>query len=421
MTGDEPEDGAGTSVDPVVCRGHWFPQALPNGTHLLYRVSGPPETAGIYVARTDGSESRRLLDLNVPVAYAVPGFLLTVRNGALLAQGFDLDALALVDGAVPVADNVATGDSEDAVLSTSTNGHIVYRTNAAQGQRQLVWYDRTGTELSRIGSAEATAQGPDLSPDGRTLAVTRTIDGNRDVWLLDMARSVFTRLTFDPAADMSPLWSADGARVFFASTRTGRLGLYVKTVGGSTESVVLVTAQNLVASGLSPDGRTLLYLSADPKTLLDVWALPLGGGRTPFPVVASPREDLNAQVAPNGQWIAYQSNESGRHEVSVRPYPNGRPTQVTVDGGTQPHWRADGRELFFLDLQGRLMAAPLSFPPGGGMEVGKPTPLFQTRIGGPGISQKEFLVSSDGRFLLDTPVGDASRPLTVILNWQPAP
>lgn len=336
-----------------------------------------------------------------------------------MAQRFDISNLTASGDLTPISNNVAVGDATDGILSASREGHIVYRTNTALGQRQLVWYDRSGTELSRIGSAATSGQFPSLSPDGRTMAISRVVEGNRDIWLLDLARSVFTRLTFDPAADSSPLWSKDGTRIFFASPRNGRLNLFSKTIGGAAETPLLVTDQNTVTGSVSPDGETLLYLVADPQTLLNIWAMPLTGGRKPFAVVESPREDLNGQISPNGRWLAYQSNESGRHEVSVRRFPNGIPVQVSVEGGTQPRWSADGRELYYLDLQERLTAVTIAFSSDGRVEAGPPAVLFQTRIGGANINQKEYLVSPDGRFLLDTPVGDASRPLTVILNWQP--
>ena len=150
--------------------------------------------------------------------------------------------------------------------------------------------------------------------------------------------------------------------------------------------------------------------------------MPINPKGEALPVVQSPREDVNGQLDPSGQWLSYQSNASGRYEVSIRPFPGpGAPVQASIEGGTQPRWRRDGRELFYLDLQRRLTAVPVTFGADGTLDVGSPQLLFQTRIGGSNFLQKEYLVAPDGqRFLLDTPVGDASPPLAVILNWQPA-
>jgi hypothetical protein len=166
----------------------------------------------------------------------------------------------------------------------------------------------------------------------------------------------------------------------------------------------------------------LLYGRADPKTLLDLWAMPLDTGAEPFPVVQSAREDLGGQFAPGRDWLAYQSNESGRYEISLRRMRGGgAAVQVSIDGGTQPRWREDGRELYYLDLNRRLMAVSIAFAAdGGSVDVGRPSLLFQTRIGGANIRQKEYLVAPDGqRFLLDTPIGNTAPPIRAILNWQP--
>ena len=404
--------------------GHQFPQLLPNGTHVLFRVSGADHTQGIYVARLNGTDMRRIVDLNVPFAYAQQGFLLTVRDAALMAQPFDLGRLAIAGQPVRVADDVAAPEVTDHVLTASPAGPIVYRKRtAAAGQRQLVWYDRMGTEISRVGAAASAAQDPAISPDGRTMALSRIVESNRDIWLLNLGRSVLTRFTSHPANDRTPVWSPDGRRLYFSSARTGTLGLYEKPVGAAAEETpVLVVPQNVNTSDVSPDGRTLLYLRADPTTLLDIWALPISPRGEAFPVVQSPREDVNGQLDPRGKWLSYQSNASGRYEVSIRPFPGpGAPLQVSIEGGTQPRWRRDGRELFYLDLQRRLMAVPVTFVADGTVHLGRPQLLFQTRIGGSNFLQKEYLVAPDGqRFLLDTPVGDASPALAVILNWQPA-
>jgi dipeptidyl aminopeptidase/acylaminoacyl peptidase len=191
-------------------------------------------------------------------------------------------------------------------------------------------------------------------------------------------------------------------------------------VEGGADEPLLVTSQNTVPADLSPDGHVLLYLAADPKTHLDIWALPIGREES-FPLIQSPSEDLNPQFSPDGRWIAYQSDESARHEVYVRPFRRpGPPVPISTDGGTQPRWRRDGRELFYLGLDRRLMAVPMAVSSNDRpIDVGVPTPLFQTRIDGTGISQREYEVSSDGqRFLIDNPVEEELAPIIVIQNWR---
>jgi Tol biopolymer transport system component len=249
------------------------------------------------------------------------------------------------------------------------------------------------------------------------------VDGNTDLWLLDLERhGVMNRLTFDAGTDGWALISRDGLALTFASTRNGRLDIFREAVGGGTAEPLLVTTQNKVPADWSPDGQILLYVTADPKTHLDISALPMGREAKPFPVVQSPYEDLNPQFSPDGQWIAYQSNESNRHEVYLRPFRGaGIPVPISISGGTQPRWRRDGKELFYLGLDQQLMVVPIAFSTNGrSVEAGTPAPLFQTRIGGPGISQREYEVSPDGqRFLIDAPIEETLAPLILIQNWRP--
>lgn len=413
-----------TKLEPMHV-GHLHPQFLPDGAHVLYFAWGPAEVRGVYVARTDGSVVRRLLQTDTPARFEpTTGRLLFARDGNLFAQPVDLGRLELTGSPIRVADDIAaqTGGAGWIGVSTSTAGPVVYRARAASGDHQLVWYDRSGSELTRLTAPSAANAGASVSPDGRQLALSRAVDGNRNIWLLDLSRGALSRFTSTAGSQGAPLWLPDGSRLVFSSTITGHLAMHSRSVLGGAEEPLLVTPQNTNPADLSPDGRVLLYLRADPKTHLDIWGLPLGSPEATFPIVQSSSEDLNPQFAPNGAWLAYQTNESGQHEVSIRPYRRaGRAIQVSLDGGTQPRWRRDGRELFFLDLAGRLMAVPIVLPPDGqSVDVGVPSPLFQTRIGGAGIAQKEYLVAPDGqRFLLDTATSDTSPPIKVMLNWRP--
>ena len=406
--------------------GHLFPQWLPDGTHVLYFVSGAASVRGAYIGRLGETAPRKLLDVSGPAAYAPTGHLLFVRENALFAQAIDSTRLEVTGSAVRVADRVAMGGSfQEAAVSASNAGAILYRGATAGGGRQLTWFDRSGVTLSHVGNPDGARKGGglSLSPDGHRVALARTVDGNLDLWLLNLERSgVMSRLTFDPANEGWVLWSRDNLHFAFASNRNGPLHIFQKSIDGRTDEPLLVTPQNTVPADWSPDGQVLLYLTADPKTHLDIWALPIGGDKKPSPVIQSPVEDLNPQFSPDGAWIAYQSDESNRHEVYLRPFHrSGAPVPISTDGGTQPRWRRDGKELFYLGLDRRLMAVPIAFSSNGrSVEAGIPMRLFQTKIGGPGISQREYEVSPDGqRFLMDAPVEEVLSPLILIQNWRP--
>jgi Tol biopolymer transport system component len=429
-------DGGGpvsplTSLEPGHL-GHLFPQHLPDGAHVLYQAVGAPDVQGMYVSRLDGTGSRRLLAGGTRAVFAPSGHLLFVRNGVLFAQALDTTRWMLRGDSVRVADNVAVDllkAGAPQAVSASSRGSILYRV-ASAGGRQLTWFDRLGKVLARVdapdrtrGAAGLSAGMVSLSPDGRRVALTRVPDGNADVWLLDLERGgVATRVTFDRDEDDSGLWTRDGRAVVFATTRNGSLDIYRRPAGGTTDQPLVATPQNTVPADWSPDGRLLLYIVADPESHLDIWALPMDGDKQPFPLVRSPYEDLNPQVSPDGRWLAYQSDESGRHEVYIRPFQRaGAAVPVSIAGGTQPRWRRDGRELFYLGLDRRMMAAKIALAAGGqSVEVGTSVPLFQTLVGGAGIAQRQYEVSPDGqRFLIDVPVEGPTAPLILIQNWKP--
>jgi len=411
--------------------GHRFPQFLPDGRHFLYYFLGAtPETRGVYISQLEGSETRRLLDADAPAVYDSSGHLLFVRQGTLFAQRFDPDRLTLTGTASSLDEQVMFDAGLNlAALSTSAAGPIVYRAGSAGGiRRQLIWFDRSGKNVGRVGDADSAGLGnPSHSPDGQRVALQRTVNGNQDLWLLEVARGVLTRFTFDAANDANPTWSPDGRRIVFASNRKGAYDLYQKpATGAGSEELLLTTPQNKVVADWSRDGRFLLYRSPDPKTSYDIWALPLDGARKPFPVVQTNFEERDGQFSPDGKWIAYQSNESGRFEIYVQPFPGpGGKWQISTNGGAQVRWRGDGKEVFYIALDDRLMAAPIRLAPDGqAVEAGTPVPLFTTRAGGavqfPFTQQ--YLVSPDGqRFLMNTVTEEATSPITVLLNWKAEP
>ena len=410
---------------------HSLPQFLPDGRHFLYWAASGREPNGVYVGQLDGSETRRLLDADFPAVYAPPDHLFFVRQGALFAQRFDPASLALAETPFPVAEHVTSALGPRMAVSTSAAGPVAYRTGAAGGgERQLTWFDRSGHQLAHVGAPGPSAQlSPSLSPNGRRVALFRRANGNLDVWLLDVERGVPTRFTFDSADDGVPLWSRDGSRIVFNSNRKGAHDLYQKSASGagSEEALLLQTAQHKQATDWSPDGRFLLYQSIDPPRNLNIWALPLDGDRTPFPVVQTDFEEHGGQFSPDGKWIAYVSIKSGRYEVYVRPFQRtGDEIRISTDGGDQVRWRPDGKELFYIARDGQLVAVPIRAGPSNETLVaGTPVRLFATRVGGwvGGLPGPQYVVASDGqRFLMNTLSGEViTSPITVILNWRPKP
>jgi WD40 repeat protein len=406
-----------------------FPFFLPDGRHFLYYVPTGSEPRGVYVGQLDGTTSVHLLDADAPAVYApVSRDLLFVRQGKLMAQEFDPAKLALTGTPFPIADQVVTdGLPTSVALSASAAGPVVYRAGAGRTQRQYIWFDRTGKEIGKVGEPNEAGPGnPALSADGERVATNRTMDGNTDIWILDLRRDLLNRFTFDMGADAVPTWSPDGSQIVFTSDRSGVYDLYLKPANGTgNEEVLLATPQNKAPVDWSPDGAFILYRSPGLSTGFDLWALPVHGDRKPFPVAQTTFEERDAQFSPDGKWIAYQSNESGRMEIVVRSFSgSGSKLQVSREGGAQVRWRADGKELFYIALDGRLMAVPIQFAPDGrSVRAGAPVPLFGTRVGGAVqyTSRQQYVVSPDGqRFLMNTLAEEANAsPITVILNWHP--
>jgi Tol biopolymer transport system component len=232
------------------------------------------------------------------------------------------------------------------------------------------------------------------------------------------------RITFDAAVDRYPIWSADGTKIVFDSTRKGVRDLYQKVLDNTdAEQVLLGTAKNKVAADWSPDGRYVSYVETDPHAAFDIWMLPLDGDRKPFVFLKTPFDERRAVFSPNGRWVAYHSNESGQSEIYVRPFPGpGGQRQVSTGGGMYAQWAPDKRELYYLAPDGTLMAAPVAID-GPVFEYRRPAPLFRTRVFGDGADPNaglNYCVSRDGRFLINTVLDDAAvTPITLIQNWTP--
>ena len=381
----------------------------------------------IYVAALDGSPPRPLLDANsTQFAVAAP-YVFVLRQGTLFAQRLAFPAIETLGDARPIAENVA---AVSAAMPSSTGTLLLsYRSGtAAPRQRQLAWVTRSGMPGDKLGDPyPATSGNPAMSHDGAMIAVALAGATPSDLWLLDTRRGLRTRFTSDPVIDNGPVWSPDDTRVVFQSNPNQVLDLYQKPVNGDGAlELVLATDEPKIATDWR--GNMLLYQSQSQSTGFDVWALPLDT-RKPRVIVQTPYEERNGQLSADGKWIAYDSDESGQAEIYVRPFDKpGRTIRISTMGGAQPRWRPDGRELFYIALDDKLMAVPLaSAGDGQTLEPGVPVPLFVTHVGGAlqnltlGVARHQYMVSRDGsRFLMNEVVEqDAdTTPINVIVNWR---
>ncbi len=414
---------------------HRWPQFLPDGNRFLFSTFlGPPETRGLFVASLDGGEPRRLVSGDevgdsAPL-YAPPGVLLTVGRGVLFARRFDPEHPVMTGEPEPIADSVAIESAMfRAAMSVSANGVLVHRGGGAE-QRQLVWMDRTGRVLGRVGPTDDKGLAyPSLSPDGRRVAVSRAIDTGTDIWLLDVNRGAFSRLTSDPGNDIGPLWSPDGAQIAFRSSRSGSFDLFIKTLSGAAEEQPLVVdGRTKAAMDWSADGRFILYVALDPVTGADLWAVSVVGERKSYPVLRTPFDEMDAHFSPDGRWIVYRSNESGRFEIYIRPFPGPGGSQlVSTAGGQYPRWHPNGQELFYVAPDGQMMSVPLDLSANRqSIASGSPVALFPVHLASGSFitsagsaSRAQYDIARDGRFLINLAVeGYAPPPLSIVLNWD---
>ena len=401
---------------------HVWPYFLPDGRHFLYLArSSQEEKSAIFVGSLDSKETKFLLKVDSSMAYAAPGFLLFARQQTLMAQGFNADKLQLTGDEIPVAQGIGIARivaNARSLFSVSDTGVLVYRSQFREDS-QLVWFDRAGRQLGTVGPLGVFAA-IRLSPDDKRIALQRLDDekGTYDIWLIELSRGTPTRLTFDPANDIYPIWSPDGSRIVFGSNREGTVNLYQKLSSGAGNDELLFKSDDAkLSNDWSPDGRYILYQDRSQKDF-DLWVLPLFEERKPVIFLQTDFAEMYGRFSPDGHWITYVSNESGKREVYVRAFPSaGGKWQISNGGGGQPHWRRDGKELFYLTPDKKLMTVEVNGS-SGTFEAGIPRALFDLRINSiNGFS--DYDVTADGqRFLVNTLVEQNARsPVTVVMNW----
>jgi len=401
---------------------HLWPQFLPDGKHFLFYVSSKdPKNNATYAAALDGGEPKLLIRGDSNAVYAPPGYLLYVVEGTLMAQRFDASSLRVTGDVAPLAEHAAANLSVGrGNFTVSENGILTYVAGSGSaGVNRILWFDRSGKQTAETGEPGAYFS-PRISPDGHKLAVAIEAPGtvNYNIWVFDLARSVPTRLTFSSSLDGHPTWSPDGKTIAFTSNRSGQFHIYQTAADGTgTTSPVIVDDAGEYNPSFSPDGRYLIFrrLSVQSGAHFEIWAKPLYSNPEAFPVVQS--EAAHPALSPDGKWLAYSSQESGRPEIYVVPFRQGSGKwQVSTGGGTWPRWRGDGKELFYLSLDKKIMSAEISVV-GSSLVVGKVAPLFQVNVA---TSLGWFYdVSADGkRFVaLNQDQRQAAEPLTLVFNW----
>lgn len=417
-------------------RVHGGPTFLPDGRHFLYsRFSSVLENNGLYVGSLDSQPEQQGLTRVLATPFGVQFVASSRGNGrlfflrenterALWAQEFDISRLALVGEPAPVVSHVGHNPAFG-FFGASANA-LVYRNAPGEEMAQMAWFDRHGKRGASFGESASLYSQLVLSPDGSRVAMAKFEGGNVDVWAYDVVRNVNQRLTSDPALDDSPVWSHDGKRLAFASSRAGHYDLYqIAARGEGSEELLYASGENKFPTDWSPDGGYLLYGAQARETNGDIWALPLDGTnkRVPVPLVHTRANEGSATFSPDGHWIAYVSDDSGVAEVYVQPFllpsasagpPGGPKVLVSRKGGRRPRWRADGKELFYDSPDGALMS--VAAIAGATFRPGVPQLLFRT----PAAWFSEANATSDGtRFLVAVPVEQTTeQPFTVVLNWQ---
>jgi serine/threonine protein kinase/Tol biopolymer transport system component len=421
-----------TALDPARREGsHYCPSFLPDRRHFVYiRSSTDDANTAIYLGSVDAKpeqqSSKPLVASNSQPVYAPSadpgsGYLLFVREGALMAQPFDDRQLELKGQAEAVAEHISSirAGSIHVDFSASANGVLTFLPTSAS-ERQVTWYDREGKVMGTVGEPGIYGTYIALSPEGKRLAIIK--DRRSDtgsIWLLDVSRGgTGTPFTFGSFTDANPVWSPDASRIVFSSKRNGAFNLYQKPANSvKDEEILFESSADKYPTSWSSDGQFLLYEAVHPKTKRDIWVLPMKGDNKPLPFLITEFDERRARFSPNGHWVAYTSDESGQDEVYVRSFSTNSAGAVEAGGkwpisngfGVEPRWRGDGRELYYRSRGGVLMAVEIAADTA--FRAGKPQSLGTFASGG-------WDSAPDGNRFITAVSASGPQPVTVVLNWQ---
>ena len=399
---------------------HRWPVFLPDGKHFLYlamNLSGAKVMSSIYAGALDSNEKHFITQAEANVAYVAPGYLLFYRDKTLFAQRFDAKKFELGGEPYPVLTDIQyVPRIQRAVFASSGGGVLVaQKASAESGASQLLWFDRHGQQVG-VATKPGIYGNVALSPNGKLVAA-ESLDvatNNTDLWTYDLASGSAKRLTFDPAIDSTPLWSPDGRQMVFTSDREQEFNLYVKNADGSQEEKLIPQdGPDRFPEDWSPNGSYVLYQRGT-----DLWYLTFPELTATIFLRGASAPNV-ARFSPDGKWIAYASNESGRGEVYVTSFPGAQGKwQISNAGGEQPKWRSDGKELFYLAPDGKMMAVPIT--EGANFDAGTPVALFQANPRQMIATSERFVydVSKDGqRFLINTELKSGLTPMSVVVDW----
>lgn len=404
-----------------------WPHFLPDGKHFLFLSTGSDQAKSeVYVGSTEGTGRKLLFDSDSNAIYSPssdgsPGHILFTRSGTLLAQGFDPNSLQLIGEPFRVAERIRVNFNSRAFFSVSDNRNLIYDASSdSEESRQITWYDRAGKSLGAVGQP-----GPiislEFSPDERFLAITRRPIGAvpNDLMIFDTVRGAMSRLATTPGDSPQAIWSPDSKFVIWNDFIDGKFRILKKLASGAGEAEVLLESPvRLYPTSWSPDGRNILYTMVDNASKRDIWVLPLDGDRKPYVYFKSPLEDRDAFFSPNGKFIVYTSEESGKDEIYVQTFPaSADKWPVSTSGGFTSRWSQKGREVIYVQTGGKMMSVPVKSEDK--FEAGVPQPLFDITLARAPRGD-DYEVSNDGQRLMFVSRGtDGSLPpINVILNWS---
>ena len=398
---------------------HTYPTFLPDGRHFVFAARNvDPSKTVLVLADLDSKETRILWRADSNAIWSPRGYLLYAREGTLFAQRFDARRLQPVGNPAAVVDNVHFF-TDNSLMQASAGGDVLAY-GLWRHDRRLVWLDRKGTEVGTLGQV-ADYEDVRISPSGDRVAVSirdATAGRNLDVWVLDVARGIASRITSERSDEFDSTWSPDGQRLYYVSDRAGYYDLYARPAGGGPEEVVLKTGWDKLVSDVCPDGSGLLFGGSPAGAREDIWLLPLAAGAQAKPMFQTGFSEYSARLSPDGRWMAFSSDEPGSREIFVQAFPSGPRRRVSISGGASPIWGRDGKELFYIAGDGRITAVPFRAD-ASGPAFGPAVSLFDLKAAGlSAFDPRPFDVGSDGRFLAVRVVGEEpSNPIIVDVNW----